>query len=95
MSFEVKRGPGRPPKVRPEAIEVEEPVAAAPQAIEEKKAPTEKMIELELMRKYAPAGQDTEVLKTVPAGSVIKLPQHEAARLLKMGYARGTENTFN
>jgi hypothetical protein len=88
---DVKRGPGRPPKVRPEAIESDEPVVEA--AV--KKAPEERMIELEIIRKYAPAGQDTEVLKTVPAGTVMLLPQHEASRLLKHGYARGTENTFS
>ncbi len=92
--LEVKRGPGRPPKVRPEAQVLEAPVAAAPVA-PEVEAPKERLIEVELIRKYAPAGQETEVLKTIPAGSIAKLPQHEAARLLKMGYARGTENTFN
>jgi hypothetical protein len=88
---EVKRGPGRPPKVRPEAIESDEPVAAA--TVEA--APEERMIEVELLRKYAPAGQDTEVLKTVPVGTVIKVPQQEAMRLLKAQYACGTERTFD
>lgn len=94
MVPEVKRGPGRPPKVRPEVQEIEAPEAAAPEAVEAK-VPQERTIEVELTRKYAPAGQHTEVLKSVPAGTVIQLPQHEAARLLKLGFARGTENTFN
>ena len=67
--------------------------AVKPEVKEE--SPKDRLIEVELLRKYAPAGQDTEILKTVPAGTVMKVPQHEASRLLKAGYARGTDKTFD
>jgi hypothetical protein len=84
--LEVKRGPGRPPKVRPEAEVL----------LEEKPAPAvERLVEIQVLRKYAPLGQTTEVCQTVPAGTVLKVPQHEATRLLKLGGACATDETFN
>lgn len=88
MTEEVKRGPGRPPKVRPEADDV----AASTEA------PKERLIEVLIMRKYAPHyGQesDSEIMKTVPPGTVLLLPPWEATHVLKTGIARATEKTFD
>lgn len=84
--FEAKRGPGRPPKVRPEA-EVKE-LEAAPAPAEDR------LVEVELTRKYAPLGQTEEVCQTVPPGTVLRVPRNEATRLLKFGIARATDDTF-
>lgn len=90
------------PKVRPEAdpapTEREVRVAAAksdPKTAIDKAVPApEKMIEVELMRKYAFGGQPQEIKATVPAGTVMELPASEAVALLKKGYARATDRTF-
>jgi hypothetical protein len=54
----------------------------------------ERMVEVELIRKYAPGGQKTEIMKTVPAGTVMELPVLEATRALKRGIARATDRTI-
>jgi hypothetical protein len=111
MSDEVKRGPGRPPKVA-EAAKVEgdtyEPVPpkrdshdevtvtkSEPKKPEHKDEPPPRMVEVELTRKYAPGGQKVEIQQTVPPGTVMELPVHEATRALKLGIARATDETFN
>lgn len=53
------------------------------------------MIEVQLIRKYAPGGQTTEIQKTVPYGTVMELPVLEATRALKKGIALATDRTFN
>ena len=88
MTEEVKRGPGRPPKVRPEADDAEAST----------EAPAQRLIEVLLVRKYVPHyGQesDTEIKKSVPAGTVLVLPPKEATHVLKNGIARATEKTFD
>jgi hypothetical protein len=108
MSDEVKRGPGRPPKVA-EAAKVEgdtyEPVppkrdshdvrSADPEVtVTKPEQPPPRMVEVELTRKYAPGGQKVEIQQTVPPGTVMELPVHEATRALKLGIARATDDTF-
>lgn len=84
--FEAKRGPGRPPKVRPaEVLEVVEAPAPA----------VERLVEVEIKRKYAPQGQTTEVCQTVPSGTVLKVTQLEAIRLMKHGAAVPTDSSFD
>jgi hypothetical protein len=110
---EVKRGPGRPPKVRPEAktaddmmaekleraLQVQEveprPAPIVVFAPEPVKAKSERMVEVELIRKYVPYGQPQEIKQSVPAGTVMNLPQGEATRALKLGIARATDRTFD
>jgi hypothetical protein len=98
---EMKRGPGRPPKVRPEAVvgSLDElPVVEVlsnvtrPEKIE---SVSERKVEIELTRKYVPDGQPQEIKQSVPAGTVISLPQWEATRALKLGIARATDRTFD
>lgn len=68
---------------------------ARPEAEPEEVAPVqERMIEVEVIRKYVPAGQPQEIQKTVPPGTVMEFPKDEAARMLKLGIARGTDRTF-
>lgn len=94
--IEEKRGPGRPPKVRPEVAPALTEQAAAPEVLiyQAPSAPTVRMVEVELIRKYAPGGQTEEIQRTVPPGTVMKLPQAEATRALKIGIARATDATF-
>ena len=84
MTF-VKRGPGRPPKVSPEV-----PVEIVPEPLPD----LDRMIEVELIRKYAPYGQSTEIKAVEYPGTIIKLPVTEAQRTLQLGIARATDNTF-
>jgi hypothetical protein len=79
--------------VRPEAQPVvEKPFLGI--VIEKPASEPEKLIEVELRRKYAPDGQNTEIKTTVPAGTVISLPKAEAVRALKLGIALATDRTF-
>lgn len=92
---EVKRGPGRPPKVRPEAeISAEEVSAETMTLLVEPVAEAPRMIEVQLLRKYAPAGQTQEIKTMVPAGTVMMLPVDEATRALKLRIACGTDKTL-
>jgi hypothetical protein len=98
---EVSRPVGRPPKVRPEAApalteqEVHTVIAKTldPELVLKPVDP-ERMIEVEMKRKYAPGGQKTEIMATVPAGTVLMLPVLEATRALKKGIAVATDRTF-
>jgi hypothetical protein len=115
---EVKRGPGRPPKVQPDVGKVDvgkvegdtyppvrdphsldvrsdapEVTVTKPKNVEVTVEPV-RMVEVELTRKYAPGGQKVEIQKTVPPGTVMELPVHEATRALKLEIARATDNTF-
>lgn len=102
---EVKRGRGRPPKVRLEALPEEEDTGEAgisliepiaePTPAKKTEQPSEKLVEVEMIRKYCPDGQPQEIKKTVPAGSVIFLPMTEARDALKRGIARATDRTFD
>lgn len=53
-----------------------------------------RVIEVELLRKYVPDGQETEVKVAQPAGTVLSLPSEEAQRALKFGIAQITAKTF-
>ncbi len=103
----IKRKPGRPPKVRPEALPEpvlqEEPFIKAvlpPEELDRRTyvAPEatsgERTVEVEVIRKYAPYGQETEIKKVVYPGTVMRLGVVEATRALQLGIARGTPNTF-
>jgi hypothetical protein len=114
---EMKRGPGRPPKVRPEAKTADDEMAEklekalqgqaaelpvthvvftpAPTIPAAAKPVSERKVEIELIRKYVPDGQPQEIKQSVPAGTVISLPQWEATRALKLGIARATDRTFD
>jgi hypothetical protein len=112
---EMKRGPGRPPKVRPEAKTADDemaeklekalqgqaaeprlvPMVFSPEPPAAAKPVSERMVEVELIRKYVPYGQSEEIKQSVPAGTVISLPQKEATRALKLGIARATDRTFD
>jgi hypothetical protein len=111
---QLKRGPGRPPKVRPEAKTADDEMAEKlekalqGQAAEPQPSPmmfsqpqaaakpvAERKVEIELIRKYVPDGQPQEIKQSVPAGTVISLPQWEATRALKLGIARATDRTFD
>ena len=99
--LDLKRRPvGRPPKVRPEAsVPLPEKSVAAedkpsPRLYQIPEVPPERAIEVEIMRKYAPEGQDTEIRAVVHPGTIMKLPVAEATRVLKLGIARGTDDTF-
>ncbi len=84
---DVRRGPrGRQPEVSPEAREI---IARA-----EPLPNLERMVEVELIRKYAPCGQETEIQAVVHPGTVMRLPVTEAQRALQLGIARATNNTF-
>lgn len=52
------------------------------------------MVEVEILHKYAPGGQKTEIMKVVYPGTVMELPVLEATRALKLGIARATDRTF-
>lgn len=56
------------------------------------KAP--RLVEVRLLKDYVPANDTAEITTKIPAGSVIKFPGSEAARLLKLKIAEATENTF-
>lgn len=51
-----------------------------------------RLVEVELLRKYVPEGQTQEI--KVPVVGVVSLPESEAGRVLKLGIARATDNTF-
>ena len=70
-------------------------VAPPPAAVSVPTVAAERMVEVMLVRKYAPAGQTTEIMKTVPYGTVMKLPVLEATRALKLGIALATDETFS
>ena len=101
---EAKRPVGRPPKVRPEVevapVLTEQEVHTAlaktvdPVITLKPTVNPDRMVEVELIRKYAPGGQKTEVQKMVHPGTVIELPVLEATRALKLGIARATDRTF-
>lgn len=80
----------RQPKVRPEAT----PISDQDMAIENKPVPAEHLVEVEILRKYAPEGQPQEIKQTVLPGTVVELPKAEAVRVLKLGIARATDRTF-
>lgn len=84
------------PKVRPEANEVEAVAAKNSPTVAIEKAPPalEKLVEVHLLRKYAPNGQPQEIKQTIPPGTVLELPASEAVALLKKGYALATDRTF-
>ncbi len=93
----------RQPKVRPEAapisdqdVQIALAKSADPEiAIEKKPASVSgHLIEVEILRKYAPDGQPQEIKQTVPPGTVLELPKAEAVRALKLGIARATDRTF-
>lgn len=101
---EFSRPVGRPPKVRPAAApalteqEVQAAISATfdvPAAPEPAPAPAaDRMVEVEILHKYAPGGQKTEIMKVVYPGTVMELPVLEATRALKLGIARATDRTF-
>jgi hypothetical protein len=116
MTDEVKRGPGRPPKVHHEEAKHEgdtyEPVpprrdphsldvrsadpevtVTKPKSEPEPKA--ERLVEVEILRKYAPGGQPQEIKTVVQPGTVMELPVLEATRALKLQIARATDRTFD
>jgi len=68
------------------------------------KAKKEKLVEVLLKRKYAPVYIEDDmgglvkndgVMKTLEAGSTVKLPQEEAMRALQSGIASITNNSFS
>jgi hypothetical protein len=108
MTDEVKRGPGRPPKVSPEAksniefvvepaeAKAAEVLATTPEARASVPEVKPRLIEVQVRRKYVPLGQDDiEIKQSVPPGTVLEVPAAEAARLLKEGFAFATPRTFD
>jgi len=94
-----KLRPGPKPKVSPEAPPAKPVVAAPPidpprHLYQAPEVPPERSIEVEILRKYAPQEQNTEIQAIVLPGTILKLPVAEATRVLKLGIARATDDTF-
>lgn len=105
MSDDIRRGPGRPPSMPKELLEQAPAPAAAAAAAngtgQAKKAP---LVEVELMRRYAPrwlvrpdgsvVEQTGELQTVVLKPGVTMLHHEEVPKVMNNGTARMTYNTF-
>jgi hypothetical protein len=84
-----------PPRRDPHSLDVR---SADPEVTVTKPKPVpppERLVEVEILRKYAPGGQPQEIKSVVQPGTVMSLPVLEATRALKLGIARATDRTFD